>query len=203
MSTVLNCFDAAFVINADSESIRLERVAVELARVGVAFERIPAVTDACPSFRVRSGATATTLSHCAAVKLAQQRRYRNVLIFEDDAVLRRDFLDRWTLMHEEIRRLQYDLLYFYDWSCPRREGVSEIFRIQANLCTHAYAVSGKFFNRYQEILTRYQSAAAIDRILSKVTAQKWAIVPNLAGQASGVSTVYNYHKPLRWSVHDK
>ena len=203
MPRILNCFDAAFVINVDAETERFKKVSTELARVGIAFERLPGIVEGPPSPFIRTRSVCVTMSHCRAVNLARERGYSNVLIFEDDAIFRPDFLGQWRSLEHEVQNLAYDLFYFYDWSCEKAGTSYSITPITGTLCAHAYSVSSTFYDSYLTALTSLNHRAAIDRILFHIRASKWATIPSLVGQDAGMSTVYDYFKTARWSSHDK
>ena len=202
MTHVLDCFDGAFVINADDQPERLSKVSLELARVGIPFERHSAITNARPSSLLRASEVSLTLSHCAIVNMARERRYKNVLILEDDVVFRPDFLEQWKRVSSQVGRLEYDLLYFYDWHAEQLPSEPHLARIIGTLCTHAYCVSARYYDSFLDTLDRYQQLAAIDQMLLRVDAEKWAIVPNLIGQEGGISSIYGAPRALRWSAQD-
>lgn len=190
------------MINADSHSERLSKVSRELSRVGIGFERYKAITDAHSSSGLRASEVGLTLGHCGIVSLARERRYKNVLIFEDDVVFRPDFLKRWGQVSLQVGRLEYDLLYFYDWQSEQAPSATHLVRISGTLCTHAYCVSARYYDSYLDTMDRYKQLAAIDQLLLRVDAEKWAIVPNLIGQDGGTSSIYGDHRTLRWSALD-
>lgn len=202
MASVLNMFDAAFLINADRDKNRLDETISELTRVGIETERFPAIIDAEGNDNIRAAEVGLTLSHCAIVELASQRKYKSVLILEDDVIFRDDFPDRWASILPRIEFLTYDLFYFYDWQGPQQNGDPRLVNIPGTLCTHAYAVSSRYYPAYLEALRSYRHLGAIDQILLRLPAEKWATVPNLVGQRGGISTVYDCARELRWSAQD-
>ena len=77
----MNHIDHIFVINLDTRKDRLDEFFVECGKVNMdltkveRFSAIPRSDHPC---------VGCTLSHLEVVKLAKQRGYKNVLIFEDD-----------------------------------------------------------------------------------------------------------------------
>jgi hypothetical protein len=68
----------AFYINLDTRPDRREQIETECARMGIPVERFPAcVSPLTPGH-------GCTLSHLTVLKLARDRGYPSVLIFEDD-----------------------------------------------------------------------------------------------------------------------
>ena len=67
----------AYYINLDYRTDRRAEIEKELADKGICAERFPAI-------RTRPGSIGCTLSHIAVLKLARERGYESVMIFEDD-----------------------------------------------------------------------------------------------------------------------
>ena len=70
--------DGIFYINLDKRSDRREEIEYELTRMNLPFERFPAI--ATPG----RGILGCGMSHLSVYKIAKERGYKNVLIFEDD-----------------------------------------------------------------------------------------------------------------------
>jgi glycosyl transferase family 25 len=64
-------------INLDRRTDRREQIEAELARMGIVADRFPAISDASP-------ALGCTLSHLSVLKLARERNYPFICVFEDD-----------------------------------------------------------------------------------------------------------------------
>ena len=199
---VLGAFDAAFLINADAEHARLKTASEELARIGIPFERFPAITLCGQASPLPVGAMGATLSHCAIVKLAKERNLKNVLIFEDDVIFRADFAHWWGHLASTVQVLSYDLFYFYDWQAKQTDHVPQCVKIAGTLCAHAYAVARPYYDTFLKAVLENLSTKAIDRTLLLTRAEKWAIVPNLIGQNAGKSTICNENRKRRWSSRD-
>lgn len=74
----MNSFiDHIFYINLEYRTDRKEEVEKELNDFGLSFERFNAI-------KKDYGPTGCLLSHLEVLKLARERNYKNVLIFEDD-----------------------------------------------------------------------------------------------------------------------
>ena len=93
--------DAVFVLSVRSFAERIAHIEAEMARHGIAFEfvfdfdanAIPAdllERRFAPS-DMRIGHQSLVLKHIRTWELAVERRLERVLVFEDDAVLARDF----------------------------------------------------------------------------------------------------------------
>jgi GR25 family glycosyltransferase involved in LPS biosynthesis len=73
-----NNIDKIFYINLDKRTDRKEEIENELKRMDLTAERYPAI------YTPNSGIVGCGYSHLNVLKLAKERGYKNVLIFEDD-----------------------------------------------------------------------------------------------------------------------
>lgn len=69
--------DQIFYINLDKRTDRREEIENELNRLELQYERFPAIEHSL-------GIAGCGLSHMTVLKIAKERGYKNVLIFEDD-----------------------------------------------------------------------------------------------------------------------
>ena len=69
--------DKIFYINLDKRTDRREEIEKELETFELPYERFPA-------FYNQMGIAGCTKSHLSVIKLAKERGYKNILIFEDD-----------------------------------------------------------------------------------------------------------------------
>jgi GR25 family glycosyltransferase involved in LPS biosynthesis len=79
MSSILHKYiDHIFYINLNSRDDRRKEIETELKGMNLSFERFDAIRHA------RIGLVGCSKSHQGVYKLAKERGYKNVLIFEDD-----------------------------------------------------------------------------------------------------------------------
>jgi O-antigen ligase/GR25 family glycosyltransferase involved in LPS biosynthesis len=113
--TVNQCVDAVFVLSVKTFHDRIGHIESELKRHGIAFEWIfehdadeltPDQIDAvfAPS-DLKRGHQSLVLKHIETWKRCVERGYRRVLVFEDDAVLARDFERVFALAMDEADRV--------------------------------------------------------------------------------------------------
>jgi len=74
----MDYIDGIFYINLDKRTDRRGEIEIELTNMELPYQRFPAIET--PG----RGILGCGLSHLSVFKLAKQRKYRNVLIFEDD-----------------------------------------------------------------------------------------------------------------------
>ena len=72
-----NKIDHIFYINLEERVDRKNLIEIELNKFDLKYERFPAIKD-------EMGIYGCGLSHLSVLKLAKERGYKNVLIFEDD-----------------------------------------------------------------------------------------------------------------------
>ena len=87
----INKFDGILYINLKNRKDRLESIENELIRIGANFSsskifRIDAILDK------KNGHRGCVLSHLKAVNFAIEKKWKNVLILEDDAIFIKDRL---------------------------------------------------------------------------------------------------------------
>lgn len=189
MVMVLDCFEHSFVINANHAKERFANVSAQLESVGITFERFHAIQPSETSDKVRLGELGCSLSHISVVELAKARGYANVLIFEDDAIFKPNFAEEWKSILPEVKKLDYDLLYLYDWGAHRDENSPTILEKRSTMCTHAYAVSSKYYDHFIRLISGTSRKFSIDSVLWASKANKWCISPSLVGQADCKSTI--------------
>jgi hypothetical protein len=202
MKKVLELFSHAFVINLDKNQDRMSLMARRLAKLGIDFERLAGIQFECATWR--TAVRGCTMTHLEAVKIAQARNLESVLIMEDDAIFRPDFLMLWSILLPQLQNLSYDIFYGYDW---RNNSTSasdlRIIPIESTLCNHFWAIHSRFYGSFIEacILNEQKdNPHPTDRIFTSQYARIYAPTYNLVGQDEGVSDIVNKKKELRWSA---
>jgi hypothetical protein len=127
----------ALYINLDRRTDRRQQFEEECGKLNLSVERFPAV-DRTP------GALGCAHSHRNALRLAKERGYPAVMIFEDDfefLVSRREFHDILTHLPEDydVVMLSYDL----QKSEPYNERFGRVLEVQS---ASGYIVSSKFYD---------------------------------------------------------
>ena len=97
--------------------------------------------------RYWAGVAGCTLSHRRVLEMAQQRGWRNILIFEDD-IAPEVTSDGLAMLDYALRTLQGSYMLYLGYGsrvphgrCIHREGSSALWKISGVLQTHAYLVS--------------------------------------------------------------
>jgi len=172
--------ERVFVINLDERKDRYDRVASELCRVGIEFERFPGVwleslSEFPKSFYRNYGtgwayteseeyikrSLGCTISHLEILKLAEKEALRNVLIFEDDVQFIGDYEGVWAHFLEELPD-EWDVLYLGTNHIEKPSLYSEYVSVPTlNYSTHAYAVGSHVYDEVLDNVLR--SGYVIDR----------------------------------------
>lgn len=147
---VLGMFDHAFVINLDRRKDRMDLLLPELARVGIEAERFPAIEPKEGKYGLSTGKLGCKLSHLEVVKLAQARKYRNVLILEDDVIFHKNFNDLWTWYRERLDLFNWDLFTFgaHLAKDPTLRISDRLWRLNQFSLGHCYAVNESLYEKY-------------------------------------------------------
>lgn len=204
MKKVLGAFSHAFVINLESDRERMAALTPRLQTVGIEFERFPALQF--EGSGKREALRGLNLSHLGVVREARRRKLESVLIMEDDAVFRPDFLKLWAIILPQLQTLEYDIFYGYDWHGARSSAADlRITAIESTYCAHFWAIHSRFYDSFigtVELNEQKETPHAIDAIFTSRDARIYAPTYNLVGQDAGVSLITKKMKPLRWSAAD-
>jgi len=140
----------AFYINLDRRTDRRTEIEKEFADRGLVVERFPAIEHP-------SGIVGCGLSHIAVLKLAQERGYESVMIFEDDFV----FLDSDTDWKAKIPQ-SYDIVMLSYRELEPSTPHDDIFnRAQKVSTTSGYIVHSRF---YATLISQWEDG---DRLLQE------------------------------------
>jgi glycosyl transferase family 25 len=168
-----DCFDCVFVINLDERPDKWAGMVARLAEAGMEnVERVPAIkrvlADLPPNMysgmnlkRVPyanvngypSGSCGCKLSHARAIQLARDRRYKRVLILEDDAHLVGNALPRFARAWRALEGRPWDMLYLGGRHRSRRKAQyysRNLIRVFCTYQTHAYAFDQSMYDVWLE-----------------------------------------------------
>jgi len=188
-------FETIFFINRDCDVPRRRIVTARLQILGAEAERFASIPDPSP-------ARSCALTHAAVVREARRRNLRSVLILEDDVVFHSRLPELWPRVAAQLACTEYDLFYLYRWESPGDEWPCEVVRVSGTLCAHCYAVHGRYFDRFID-LVESNSHCPVDQVLQDTGgAAIYATSVNLAGQDRGTSLIDRKKKGIRWRGSD-
>lgn len=128
----------AVYINLDRRTDRRRQFESECVRMGIEAERFPAVAHSVP-------ALGCAMSHLAALKLARERGYEQVCIFEDDF----EFLVSREVYHATLQAIPLDAdVVMLGWYLYATQPYNDIFgRVLDATTASGYVVHRKFYDR--------------------------------------------------------
>lgn len=220
-SAAFHLADGILVINLDDRRDRWEALLAEAGKhiAPSSLQRLPAIRGTTvegygkpPFFRGRqrdrtwAGRAGCALSHRAAISLAAEKKWRSVLILEDDVVFPSDFREQAQRLTKTLGATHWDVCYlgFTDPIGPFREvallddahSVQQLFGCNT---THAYLVRDSAYRKLLEILPNSENIwnwltrnRAIDRWYARTLSQHFAVLavtPSLINQSDSVSDI--------------
>lgn len=143
------------------------------------------------------GSIGCKMSHFEIVKIAKERNYQNVLIFEDDVVFNgspEKINEIMSGVVGELKPIRWDLCYLSgNHLVPpvKKEGNEFIAQVSNTLTTHAYAINRSV---YDIVLQMMDIGAEIDVFYIAIQGQlknSFCSINKIATQAEGFSDVLN------------
>jgi hypothetical protein len=147
----MGLLDNLFYINLEKRKDRLEHLQTELAKLGIAGERVCAI-------ETPDGAIGCTLSHIRCLDMARQRKLPYVFICEDDIT----FLNPQLLLENvekfEKSGLEWEVLIIGGNNVPPYTQISNYcIRVTNNQTTTGYVVHHTF---YDTLIANFKESAA-------------------------------------------
>jgi GR25 family glycosyltransferase involved in LPS biosynthesis len=184
--TLNSYFDKIFYINLAKDISRNENMIAQFQKFGITnYERIDAIAlTEIPAFdqyrnfikneqKYIIGNLACRASHLKTIKIAKERGYKSVMIFEDDAHFLED--PNFILWQSQRALYDWDMLYFGGL-------IEQHFRNQI-VCAHAYAVKNTIYDDL--IFLGENSGMEIDNFYAK-------IIHHMS---------YNYNQSGKYNIH--
>lgn len=140
----------AYCINLRRRTDRWSFMSGQFKRLNLTVERFDAVDGETLAPEVvgtnRPGGVACTMSHLAIIEDARRRGYEAIMVFEDDAVLCKDFNERLELFLTHAPA-DWDMLYLGISAMTNEIPVTQnIYRLLDGWTTHAYILRNKMFD---------------------------------------------------------
>jgi hypothetical protein len=189
---------------------RFERLSAVAGRELSSFGKPPWFTEKTGErARFWGGTAGCTLSHRNALRLAKERGWRNILIFEDDAVLPQPE-HVGLAVAEALRTLSGKYLFYLGYTRPSPYGQKlgmlagdvELWKTEGVLATHAYLVPQSMYEPLLALLpehdddvwawlARYRAIDAMYRayVPAKTGASVYVMHPLQCVQALGMSVI--------------
>lgn len=205
-------FEGAFVINLPERVDRKCNMDYQLAKVGITDS-----VEWLPAIKHRYGMVGCSLSHLECVKLAKQRGWKTVLIFEDDVIFTKHF--------ETSYERSFAQLQTKDWAVYHlgamlmnicRQVESNLLQIGYNWAAHAVAIHERAYdfiiNNYDHSYSETDSSKPwgghypFDGFINKeVFDAKFNIFsayPLLATQFPSMSDTWGEHRDYKYLIEE-
>jgi glycosyl transferase family 25 len=188
--------DHIFYINLDKRTDRKEAIEKQFREYGLPLERFSAIADPF-------GAVGCSKSHLEVIKLAKQRGYKRVMIFEDDftfVIPRYEFED--SMKHICTRTFDVCLLAHNGGSHPPTETFWK--KITNSLSASGYIVNSSYYDTLIDAIqpsipllkqTHSKPQYAVDVIYTQFqkTGNWYCTDPRTGVQAPSYSDIEGYH----------
>ncbi|CAH6420961.1 Glycosyltransferase family 25 (LPS biosynthesis protein) [uncultured virus] len=159
-------FDKIFIINLDRRQDRWAEMNVQLKKFNIKnYERFSAIEPNLMNIseiyfnksnfflnfseKYLTSFVGCKLSHYSIIKIAKERNYKNVLIFEDDALFHENMNNMITNVMNEINKenIYWNMLYLGIHNPLIDEPIFKyLLKLNQGGATHAYAINSNFFD---------------------------------------------------------
>lgn len=205
-------FEGTFVINLENRKDRYKDVYNEFKK-----QKIDTIVEYLPAIRHHYGMVGCSLSHLECVKLAKQRGWKSVLIFEDDIVFTSHFEQYYKQTLEQLSKTNWAIFHFGAMLMAMSRQVSpNLLRIGYNWAAHAVAIHEK---AYDFILSNYDYSYnekdsskpwgghyPFDGFINKEVHDKgfeiYTAFPVLITQRSDMSDTWGMHRNYKSLIED-
>ena len=151
----MNFFDKVFCICMADRPKKQEKLLAQLKHFYP--DLTPRVFEAISTRHLKNHFIGCTLSHRAVIQEAKERGYKNILVFEEDAMFRRDFKNLLKKNTQELVNASWDILYLGAcvWNPkppnpPRTfdpvEGCEHLKILTGSTCTQALAYNNTCYD---------------------------------------------------------
>jgi glycosyl transferase family 25 len=142
-------FDAVFYINLESRVDRKHQIENELQNLNLKYERFNAIYD---SF----GIVGCTKSHLEVIKIAKERKLKNVLIFEDDFQLLVTNEEFWNQINKFFKKnIDYDIVMLSYNMMKSEEYDADLLKVFDAQTASGYIVNE---NMYDKLIKVWEEA---------------------------------------------
>lgn len=147
-TSLFDYFDAIYCINLNHRTDRWKAVQKEFEKIWILDRVIRFSAIETPE----NGAIGCLLSHRAIIQKAKEMNWKNVLVFEDDIVFRKN-LEYIKVFLEEAEKYPFDILYFgglfnIKGVCCMRKLWADTLRVYGLWCTFAICYTQTYYDKF-------------------------------------------------------
>ena len=141
------------------------------------------------------------LKHCWILKDAY-KKYKSVLVLEDDAILTNDFINRFNNYKSQLPE-DWDLAWV-GTCCGLHAGIvnnQNVYRMNGSRCTHSFIISQKCIEKVVDSIeefAKYPSDFFYNKLINKFNLNNWWFEPSLAIQNSEFQTTIQ--NDVNWKI---
>jgi glycosyl transferase, family 25 len=189
-------FDHIFCVNLDRRPDKWEECVKEFDKWGLEVERFSAVdgnTIEPFNYKVPRGSIGNCLSKIGVLKLSKERKYKSVLVLEDDVAFQDDFNNKFAEWSKEVPE-NWDMLWIggnHNWVKNIPLFSPHLIRITNTYATHAFALRDTVYDRVLDRLVPLEPQDDIILAELQKECEAFCFMPNLAYQRAGMSDVFN------------
>jgi GR25 family glycosyltransferase involved in LPS biosynthesis len=185
--------DKIYCINLDRRKDRWFNCLSQFEKYNLEVERISGIDY------TKNPNAGCSLSHS---KILQETKYDSILILEDDVEFVDDFVDKYNEQYNNVKELDYDMLYLSSW-LPKGEMIDDgVMNIKRGFGTHSYIVRRNIYDFLITKIKVFKMQRAIDEIynmfLSHINA--YCFEPGLSYQNNSPSDICDINK--KFNLYD-
>lgn len=210
MTTTLDLFGTAYVINLDQHTQRWELTQQELKKSAlISYERFPGIV-VNKGLKLRDRIQGCKESHLKLIEKAKREDSKQLLIFEDDIEFTPLFSKFLPIIANYLRERDWELFYLGANHLPLQKNFvpmeENLLNVFGALAAHAYLVHHTAYDRIIDEIKRSRYGQPVDVIyVEKIQnrGKSFAIRPNLVFQRSGFSYIrqaYRNYSDLRTKI---
>jgi GR25 family glycosyltransferase involved in LPS biosynthesis len=178
MKNPFSFFDKIFYINLDHRVDRKEHMESQFKKYGIEAERFSAISltkeqnddlikkgcnfydDPRPEYapRIKS----CTISHLTVLLRSKMMDYKNVLIFEDDALFDDNIIEDLSNCVEDLSVIDWDMFYLGCNPLEYYKETDNIGRVIRTTTTHALAINNRFYDNIMTTSNFFKSYPCVD-----------------------------------------
>jgi len=144
----METIDHIFYINLDHRTDRKQEIERELGNFGLSYERFPAI------YVLENGLLGCVYSHIEVLKLAKERGYKSVLVFEDDFTFLVD-KKRFDEGLRELAKIEYDVCMISYNLHESSETDNPLFKkVKKAGTASGYIVRSHYYDKLIDVWTR-------------------------------------------------